>query len=195
MRWGWTPPKSSTFRRTSTTMARRSRWSRLFRMKSAAPFWPVTRTAAASACAKKSAPCTACRPDAVLVGNGTADLIWLLAHAYGYQRQAAILSPTFSEYADGVIMAGGHPSYFAFPGWQRINDAGRRTPWHGGCRRLRQPFRSRRHDAGAYPAGLGVRRPLARLHLQSQQPHRRVSVTGRAALPVGGRARCPLGRR
>ncbi len=61
-------------------------------------------------------------PDAVLVGNGTADLIWLLAHAYGYQRQAAILSPTFSEYADGVIMAGGHPSYFAFPGWQRIND-------------------------------------------------------------------------
>ena len=54
-------------------------------------------------------------PDAVLVGNGTADLIWLLAHAYGNNRNAAILSPTFSEYADGVIMAGGHPVYFPLP--------------------------------------------------------------------------------
>ena len=60
-------------------------------------------------------------PDAVLVGNGTADLIWLLAHAYGFQRQAAILSPTFSEYADGVIMAGGHPNHLVLPGWQRIS--------------------------------------------------------------------------
>ena len=54
-------------------------------------------------------------PDAVLVGNGTADLIWLLAHAYGFQRQAAILSPTFSEYADGVIMAGGIPTILSCP--------------------------------------------------------------------------------
>ena len=61
-------------------------------------------------------------PGAVLVGNGTADLIWLLAHAYGNNRNAAILSPTFSEYADGVIMAGGHPVYFPLPGWQRIYD-------------------------------------------------------------------------
>ena len=60
-------------------------------------------------------------PDAVLVGNGTADLIWLLAHAYGNNSQAAILSPTFSEYADGVIMAGGHPIHLALPGWQRIS--------------------------------------------------------------------------
>ena len=60
-------------------------------------------------------------PDAVLVGNGTADLIWLLAHAYGNNSQAAILSPTFSEYADGVIMAGGHPNYLVLPGWQRIS--------------------------------------------------------------------------
>ena len=59
-------------------------------------------------------------PDAVLVGNGTADLIWLLAHAYGDNRQAAILSPTFSEYADGVVMAGGHPNYLVLPGWHRI---------------------------------------------------------------------------
>ena len=59
-------------------------------------------------------------PDAVLVGNGTADLIWLLAHAYGFQRHAAILSPTFSEYADGVIMAGGHPIRLPLPGWHRI---------------------------------------------------------------------------
>ena len=55
------------------------------------------------------------------MGNGTADLIWLLAHAYGFQRQAAILSPTFSEYADGVIMAGGHPNHLVLPGWQRIS--------------------------------------------------------------------------
>ena len=60
-------------------------------------------------------------PDAVLVGNGTADLIWLLAHAYGNNSQAAILSPTFSEYADGVIMAGGHPNHLVLPGWQRIS--------------------------------------------------------------------------
>ena len=33
--------------------------------------------------------------DAVLVGNGTADLIWLLAHAYGFQRQAAISDAHF----------------------------------------------------------------------------------------------------
>lgn len=65
-------------------------------------------------------------PDAVLVGNGTADLIWLLAHAYGFQRQAAILSPTFSEYADGVIMAGGHPIHIVLPGWQRIGHRHRR---------------------------------------------------------------------
>lgn len=59
-------------------------------------------------------------PEAVLVGNGTADLIWLLAHSYGNHRQVTILSPTFSEYADGVVMAGGHPSQLVLPGWQRI---------------------------------------------------------------------------
>lgn len=59
-------------------------------------------------------------PEAVLVGNGTADLIWLIAHRFAPDRQAAILAPTFSEYADGVVMAGGHPTELVLPGWQRI---------------------------------------------------------------------------
>ena len=119
-------------------------------------------------------------PDAVLVGNGTADLIWLLAHAYGNNRQAAILSPTFSEYADGVVMAGGHPNYLVLPGWQRVG---------------RRRFAPGRHDAYANAAGVGVGGALVGLHLQSEQPDGRVPVTGRVALSVGRRARCPLGRR
>jgi histidinol-phosphate aminotransferase len=59
--------------------------------------------------------------DAFLVGNGTADLIWLICHRYAADgKQAVILSPTFSEYADGVVMAGGHPTHIVLPGWQRI---------------------------------------------------------------------------
>lgn len=57
---------------------------------------------------------------AVLVGNGTADLIWLICHRFAPNKQVAILAPTFSEYADGVVMAGGHPTEIVFPGWQRI---------------------------------------------------------------------------
>jgi histidinol-phosphate aminotransferase len=57
---------------------------------------------------------------AVLVGNGTADLMWLIAHRFAPGKQAAILAPTFSEYADGVVMAGGHPTEIVLPGWQRI---------------------------------------------------------------------------
>ena len=180
MRWGWTPPKSSTFRRTSTRMGRRRRSSRLLRAKSAAPSWRATQTAAASACAKRSAPTTALPPDAVLVGNGTADLIWLLAHAYGFQRQAAILSPTFSEYADGVIMAGGHPIHLTLPGWQRNQTA---------------PLRPERHNTRADAEGIGDVLSLDGLYLQSEQPHGRVSVAGRVALSVGRRARCSVGHR
>ncbi len=58
--------------------------------------------------------------NAVLVGNGTADLIWLIAQHFATNKQVAILGPTFSEYADGVIMAGGHPTELVLPGWQRI---------------------------------------------------------------------------
>jgi histidinol-phosphate aminotransferase len=58
--------------------------------------------------------------EAVLVGNGTADLIWLIAHRFAPHKQVAILAPTFSEYADGVVMAGGHPTEIVLPGWQRI---------------------------------------------------------------------------
>ncbi len=61
--------------------------------------------------------------DCVLVGNGTADLIWLIAHRFAADRQVAILGPTFSEYADGVVMAGGHPTQLVLPGWERIGTA------------------------------------------------------------------------
>lgn len=66
-------------------------------------------------------------PEAVLVGNGTADLIWLICHRYAANRQVAILGPTFSEYADGVVMAGGHPTEIVLPGWERIG-TGRYAP-------------------------------------------------------------------
>lgn len=58
--------------------------------------------------------------DALMVGNGTADLIWLIAQVFGRRKQVAILSPTFSEYEDGVVMAAGHPTGVVLPGWQRL---------------------------------------------------------------------------
>ena len=120
-------------------------------------------------------------PDAVLVGNGTADLIWLLAHAYGFQRQAAILSPTFSEYADGVIMAGGHPHPYGPCPAGSASDAATLLPAAQRWRKTRQALESALALAG--------------LHMQSEQPHGRVPVTGRAALSVGRRARGPVGHR
>jgi histidinol-phosphate aminotransferase len=58
--------------------------------------------------------------ESILIGNGTADLIWLIAHRFAQKRQVAILSPTFSEYAEGVSMAEGHPAQVALPDWQQI---------------------------------------------------------------------------
>lgn len=46
------------------------------------------------------------RRDEVLTGNGTAELIWLAAHAWLPGRRAAILSPTFGEYARAAQAAG-----------------------------------------------------------------------------------------
>jgi histidinol-phosphate aminotransferase len=37
-------------------------------------------------------------PDCILVGNGSADLIWLIGLFYLQQRRVAILGPTFGEY-------------------------------------------------------------------------------------------------
>jgi histidinol-phosphate aminotransferase len=58
--------------------------------------------------------------ESILIGNGTADLIWLIAQRFAANCQVAILSPTFSEYADGVAMAGGRSAQIALPGWQQI---------------------------------------------------------------------------
>ena len=38
------------------------------------------------------------RPDQILVGNGAAELIWLLAHKFWRRKKVFIVSPTFGEY-------------------------------------------------------------------------------------------------
>lgn len=47
-------------------------------------------------------------PDSVVVGNGSAELIWALARALAPSFGFAIAGPTFSGYADAVAAAGGN---------------------------------------------------------------------------------------
>ena len=44
--------------------------------------------------------------DEILIGNGTAELIWLAAHAWLPGRRALILAPTFGEYARAAQAVG-----------------------------------------------------------------------------------------
>ncbi len=66
-------------------------------------------------------------PDWVWVGNGSAALIWLLARALGAGRRAAVLAPTFSEYANGLLAAGATLLPVSLPGW-RVTSAGHFAP-------------------------------------------------------------------
>ena len=62
-------------------------------------------------------------PDAVLVGNGTADIMWLLAVLFLRGRSVAILSPTFGEYANAANLVDIEPAVVDYPGWRRQPDS------------------------------------------------------------------------
>ncbi len=66
-------------------------------------------------------------PTWIWVGNGSAELIWLLARALGAARQAAVLAPTFSEYANGLLAADATLLPVSLPGW-RWTSAGHFAP-------------------------------------------------------------------
>ena len=55
----------------------------------------------------------------ILVGNGTADIMWLLAHVYGQGAHAVIVEPTFSEYRNALSLVRARISAVSHPGWNR----------------------------------------------------------------------------
>ncbi|MBX3011606.1 MAG: histidinol-phosphate aminotransferase family protein [Caldilineaceae bacterium] len=56
--------------------------------------------------------------DAILVGNGTADLLWLLALLYGTEQRVAVVEPTFGEYVNAATLVGAQIERVCHPGWQ-----------------------------------------------------------------------------
>ena len=51
--------------------------------------------------------------DQIVAGNGTAELIWLIALAYlNPARRALIIGPTFGEYERAIALMGGHIHYW-----------------------------------------------------------------------------------
>lgn len=61
-------------------------------------------------------------PEAILVGNGTADILWLLAVLFLRHRRVAILSPTFGEYANAAHLVGVDAQLVSIPGWHQLAD-------------------------------------------------------------------------
>ncbi len=57
-------------------------------------------------------------PAWIELGNGSVELIWLLARALGSGRRAVVLAPTFSEYANGLLAAGATLLPVSLPGWR-----------------------------------------------------------------------------
>lgn len=60
-------------------------------------------------------------PETVVVGNGTADLMWLIALLY-LKEDVAILGPTFGEYENLASMVDVSCQTIALPGWQHNPD-------------------------------------------------------------------------
>jgi histidinol-phosphate aminotransferase len=56
-------------------------------------------------------------PDAILVGNGSADLMWLLSISFAHAKRIVILGPTFSEYENLASMMPARCDIVAHPGW------------------------------------------------------------------------------
>lgn len=61
-------------------------------------------------------------PDTILVGNGTADIMWLIGLVYLQQRRVAILGPTFGEYENIATMMGATVLPINLPGWAQDGD-------------------------------------------------------------------------
>jgi histidinol-phosphate aminotransferase len=55
--------------------------------------------------------------DSMLVGNGSADLLWLVGLLYLRQRHVAILGPTFGEYRNVAQIMQAQITEVAHPGW------------------------------------------------------------------------------
>ena len=66
-------------------------------------------------------------PEAILVGNGTADIMWLLAAVLLRGKSVAVLSPTFGEYANAAQVVDVEVTAISIPGW-RLNDDGTFAP-------------------------------------------------------------------
>ena len=58
-------------------------------------------------------------PSNILVGNGTADLLWVIGLLYLQHRRVAILGPTFGEYLNVANLMQAHVIELAHPGWLR----------------------------------------------------------------------------
>ena len=55
--------------------------------------------------------------DSILVGNGTADLMWLIGLLHLQQRRVAILGPTFGEYLNVAQIMRAEVVNLTLPGW------------------------------------------------------------------------------
>ncbi len=60
--------------------------------------------------------------ESILVGNGTADIMWLLAVLFLRGKRTAILSPTFGEYANAANVVGVDALLVSAPGWRKYED-------------------------------------------------------------------------
>jgi histidinol-phosphate aminotransferase len=56
-------------------------------------------------------------PDSILVGNGSADILWLLGLLHLQRRRVAILGPTFGEYRNVARIMQAEIVDLAHPGW------------------------------------------------------------------------------
>lgn len=56
---------------------------------------------------------------ALLVGNGTADLLWLIGLLHLQRRHIAVLAPTFGEYENVAALMAAPVTRVDYPGWQR----------------------------------------------------------------------------
>jgi histidinol-phosphate aminotransferase len=64
--------------------------------------------------------------DAILVGNGTADILWLIALLYLQGRRVAIFSPTFGEYENVAALMDAEIIKLCHPGWVQLPQGGYR---------------------------------------------------------------------
>ena len=61
-------------------------------------------------------------PAAILVGNGTADIMWLLGLVYLRGRRVTVVGPTFGEYANVADLMDAPLCFVPHPGWERAGE-------------------------------------------------------------------------